>query len=135
MGEVLAWRAVYKSIRSRTTRRAVRLKIVRSPAETGFTQVPNLAVRDSRLSFRARGVHAFLLSHVDEGFPSDAAFLSMHGKEGREACRVALAELEKYGYIRRQRRRISGGRWVTDVMVFTLPAEPEPVENSGDHDD
>jgi hypothetical protein len=134
VGEVRAWTAVYRRFGS-VSRRGVRLKIVRSPTESGFTQVPNLAVRDGRLSFRARGVHAFLLSHVDDGFPSDAAFLSAHGKEGREACRIALGELEKYGYIRRIKRRSHSGRWVTDVMVFTLPDEAEPVENQGDHDD
>ncbi len=110
------------------------MRIIRSPSEagSGFTQVPNLAVRDARLSFRARGVHAFLLSHVDEGWKSGAEFLSKHGKEGRDAIEKALSELESFGYIRREKRQNGFGKWFTDVYVFTLPGDESLVDGPVD---
>lgn len=97
------------------------MRIVRGVSSSGFTRVPNAAIRDAQLSYRARGIYAFLLSHIDEGWLSDATFLSRHGKEGRDACEKALRELAECGYIERKKRQLLTGRWTTDVIVYESP--------------
>jgi hypothetical protein len=69
-----------------------------------FTQVFNKAVRDRRLSRRARGLLVELLSHRD-GYGISIPALVAAGPEGRDAIRSALAELEKYGYLHRSQER------------------------------
>lgn len=109
-----------------------------------FTQVYNKAARDKRLSRRARGLLVELLSHRD-GFGVSIEGLVAQGPEGRDAIRSAIAELEKYGYLHRERERdAETGRLgdavysVTDMpdgVTLTVPApwigeeeEPAPDE-------
>lgn len=90
-----------------------------------FTRIPNSALRDERLSFRARGLLAYLLSHKD-GFPMGADEASQHAAEGREATRTAMKELIAAGYVGRVRRQGEGGRWVTELVVYSVAQQPTP---------
>lgn len=69
-----------------------------------FTQVFNAAIRDRRLSRRARGLLFELLSHRN-GYGVSVPALVAAGPEGREAIRSALTELERYGYLHRAQER------------------------------
>jgi len=63
-----------------------------------FTMILNEAIRDSRLSWRAKGILAGCLSHSD-GFKFNKAWIISHGTEGRDAVTAALAELREFGYL------------------------------------
>lgn len=105
------------------------MSIVRGPRpETGFTMLDNDVLRDERLSFRARGLLASILSRPDN-WRTDSRKLAHEGKEGRAAILTALNELVTAGYIHRQRlqNKITG-QWSTVQMVFDRPTL-EPVEN------
>ena len=88
--------------------------IVRTPRPDGetFTVLSNAVLRDVRLSWRARGVLAYLLSLPDD-WRITAEHLTRCAPEGRDAVRTALTELEHVGYLTRRRRQDSAGRWVT----------------------
>jgi hypothetical protein len=94
-----------------------------------FVQIPNATLRDERLSFKARGVLAYILSHVD-GWRADANDIADASTDGRTAVLSALKELEDKGYRKVARRQDDKGRWVTDVHWFETPAEgiPEDVQ-------
>lgn len=104
-------------------------KIRVMPAER-FTVLRNQAVRDGRLSYRARGLLAWLLSH-SWGHSVSAREISEAGKEGRDAIRAALAELEAAGYISRQRLRAQDGTFRHLVTVSDTVENPvdSAVEN------
>ena len=55
-------------------------------------------LRDKRLSFKARGVLAMVLSHRED-WDVTAGWLEGQGTEGRDAIRGALGELKKLGYV------------------------------------
>lgn len=73
--------------------------VFESRAESAkFTMILNEAIRDSRLSWRAKGILAGCLSHAS-GFKFNKAWIMKHGTEGRDAVTAALAELREFGYL------------------------------------
>lgn len=92
--------------------------------EQQFAMVPNETIRDKRLSFRARGVLAYVLSHTD-GYHVTADTVAEEGTEGRDAVRSAWRELESFGYLRRITVQGDDGRFSTIVEVFAYP-QPTP---------
>jgi hypothetical protein len=104
------------------------MKIHRSHPRERFTIIPDETLRDERLSYLARGVLAELLSRPDD-WQTTADALWRRGRhargntgEGRAVLRAAFAELEACGYLQRTRRRTIGGRIVTDMHVYDVPA-------------
>jgi hypothetical protein len=98
-----------------------------------FTSVDRAAVNDSRLSFRARGVLVWLLDKPDD-WTTNADKITAAGKEGRDATRAALHELEGCGYLTRRRwRDDSDGKYHSEWTVRERPAgaEPLPISSAG----
>lgn len=98
--------------------------------ERDFTQVPNLYARDKTLSWVARGILLWLMTQDDGYQVSMGAIEQASWKEGREAVRSAIAELEKAGYLHRQQKRGKGGRLAGYVFhlrdPFQLPVVGAP---------
>ena len=90
-----------------------------------FTQIPNAWLRDDRLSFRARGLLAHILSHRPE-WSLTIEFLAGKNPEGRDAIRSAIKELEDLGYIRREQP--NNGKFQETIWTTQDPTgmEPEP---------
>lgn len=88
--------------------------------DTDFTILENRILRDSRLSWRARGILAYLLSMPD-GWKTSSHRLSQAGREGRDAVRSALKELETVGYVQIRRQQDTVGRWSTAYVVYDIP--------------
>jgi hypothetical protein len=73
-----------------------------------FTQVANALSRDSRLSFKAKGIFR-CVSTRRTGWPVTIADLVRVGPDGREAGRTGPRELEAHGYLVRERLRRPDG--------------------------
>jgi hypothetical protein len=78
--------------------------------EDHFTTIPNQWVRDSRISLRARGLLAQLMSHR-VGWQVTVAQMVKDNPEGRDAIQTALAELREHGYLVTQARRGEAGKF------------------------
>ncbi|MHB8388805.1 MAG: hypothetical protein ACYDBH_04380 [Acidobacteriaceae bacterium] len=101
--------------------------IIRAPRpERQYTSLRNEVARDSRVSYRARGVLVRLLSNAD-GFPMTASDLAREGREGRGAMLTALRELREAGYIRTTKKQDEHGRWSTQTFVYDTP-QPTGVQ-------
>ena len=68
-----------------------------------FTQIPNDWVRDNRLTFKARGLLAMLMSHT-QGWALSISQISKYSIEGKDALSNAVQELEKHGYLIRSQQ-------------------------------
>ena len=95
--------------------------------ETGFTLIRNDVLRDARLSFRARGILASILSRPDNWVTS-ADRLAKEAKEGRGAILAAMKELQDHGYLLRTKvQDPETGQWASAVVVYDTPqAQTEP---------
>lgn len=110
-----------------------------------FTQIPNEWLRDKRLSFKARGLLSLLLSH-SQGWSLSIQSLVTDSKEGKDAIRSAIHELETFGYLERtqvnEKGRFGESVWETKdpaglpiaglpVAGFPTSANP-PLKNTKD---
>jgi hypothetical protein len=106
------------------------LRRERMKFESNFTQLPNVWLRDKRLSFAARGLLAHLMTH-EVGYQISLAGLSRETwKEGRDGLRLCVTELEKNGYLQRVKERSRGrfqgyGWYLRDPFEIPEPAQPE----------
>jgi len=99
------------------------VSIIRSPRlESNFSVVSNSVIRDSRLSYRARGVLLEILSRPDNWRVSGDS-LARNGKEGRDAILTALKELREAGYIRMVKQRLADGTFETNNYVYDTPQD------------
>lgn len=99
--------------------------IIRAPRpEKDYFELRNATARDARLSYRARGILARLLSNVN-GYRQTAEDLAREGKEGRGAVLTALKELRATGYMQTKKSQDAGGKWTTSTYVYDTPQPTE----------
>lgn len=96
-----------------------------------YTIVPNAWLRDQRLSRRARGLLAELMSHRI-GWEVTLDSLINTGPEGRDALRSAIDELVTCGYLLVQRERDDAGRLQGTSYTITDPAQTPSSEPKSD---
>ena len=72
-----------------------------------FTQIPNDWLRDTRLSLKAIGLLAQLMSHTP-GWRMSIRSLAKANGTGIDTIKSAVAELEKYGYLVRSEEQKRG---------------------------
>ncbi|GAQ65437.1 hypothetical protein [Streptomyces scabiei] len=90
-----------------------------------FTQIANGLFRDSRLSFKAKGIFGYVSTHRD-GWQVTLAHLVAVGSDGREAIRAGLKELERYGYLIRERLRRPNG--TLGEVVYSITDRPATLD-------
>ena len=104
------------------------MSIRRGPKPDRFVILPNELAREQNLSFRARGLLAYLLSMPEDWRTNSNQLAGQSPKEGRDAIRSALTELEHAGYLKRRRLQDADGRWRTETIVTDSPVD-EAGEN------
>ncbi|KUN17677.1 hypothetical protein AQJ11_37445 [Streptomyces corchorusii] len=90
-----------------------------------FTQIANGLFRDSRLSYKAKGIFGYVSTHRD-GWQVTLDQLVAVGPDGREAVRAGLKELERYGYLIRERLRRPNG--TLGEVVYSITDRPATLD-------
>ncbi|PFE05070.1 DNA-binding protein [Bacillus cereus] len=113
--------------------------IVRVAKNTNYSVVNNTGLRDERLSWKAKGILAYILT-----LPDDWVFyreeLATHAKDGIDSLRSGMKELKEYGYLKRLPIRNENNKivsWETVIhevpqvepLADFPPVEEPPVEN------
>lgn len=94
--------------------------ILRAVKDSRWSAINNTVLNDERLSWRARGIAAYLLTKPDN-WRIDHTHLWRVGKEGRDAVLAAMKELEICGYLVRKRYQKSDGKFATEVQLHETP--------------
>lgn len=120
------------SLTSRFALGGYKMGIFRVKKDTNYSVIHNTPLRDENLSWRAKGLLAYMLSLPDD-WTFHATELSQHAKDGKETTANTLKELKKAGYLKRYpvqdpaTGKIS--HWETTVYeVPTIEGENHPLE-------
>jgi hypothetical protein len=101
-----------------------------------FARVAKAVLDDKRITWKAKGIFAYLMSKPDN-WKGVIADVVNHGADGATAVRAAMTELESFGYARQERvreaGRMAGLVWhvTDDPNYFAKPPRSENlhVEN------
>lgn len=102
------------------------MAIIRIRHTSKYTTISNLAIRDKKLSFKARGLHHLLLSYPDDWQVNSNQLADQSDRDGRDAVRGALRELEEHRYLIRQTKQDERGHFFHECLVFE---EPQPSKD------
>lgn len=103
--------------------------IIRVKHNSDFVVMNKTGLEDPELSFKAKGLLAYLLSKPDN-WKANISHLSTVSKDGKSAVASGLKELEKNGYLQREATRNEDGtikEW--ESTIFEIPVNPPEPEN------
>ena len=98
------------------------MPVIRIEKTKNYTVMSNEHLRDPALSLAARGLMSMMLSLPDDWDYSVNGLLTLC-KEGRTVVQRSLSEMEKAGYLTRQRINTEGGRFTYE---YTLTETKQP---------
>ena len=99
------------------------MSVFRIEKNKNYTVMSNHHLRNKDLSLKAKGLLSQMLSLPDD-WDYTLKGLAYINKEGVDAIRTAVRELEKEGYIkRRQTRDKSGKLSVTEYTIYEIPPD------------
>jgi hypothetical protein len=96
-----------------------------------FVMLDKGFLEDDRLSFKAKGLLAYLLSKPDN-WKVIVKDLVNHAKDGKKAVYSGLKELKEHGYYKKVPIRDESGRRIShwESIIFECPQDqPEPNQN------
>ena len=94
-----------------------------------FATTPNELLYNSNISLRAKGLFAYIQGKPDN-WSFSAERIAFECKEGLQSVRIALRELEAFGYLQRVKSKNAKGYWEIDYILYsnTLnPADEKPT--------
>jgi hypothetical protein len=107
--------------------------IIRAPHKSNYSVIDNRVLNDERLSWRARGLLAYLLSKPD-GWQVMTQNLVNSSPDGRRIVEVTMTELETLGYVERPGQlRNDRGRF--DSVTTIVREEPISGVSEGFEDE
>ena len=103
------------------------MAVFRVEKSKDYTVMSNHHLRNSNLSLRAKGLLSQILS-LPDGWDYTIAGLAKINKEGKDAVRAAVQELEQAGYIERRQKMDAGGKFSSnEYVVYESPRSASPL--------
>jgi len=104
---------------------------------SNYTQVSNSFLRDERISFKAKGLFAYMFS-MDESWNFTLKSIATQQKEGIESIRSAIIELKNFGYIQYEKHQDGTGTYSLEDepksenpnLGFTTMVKSNPIKNN-----
>ena len=105
------------------------MSVFRIEKSSDYTVISNHHLRNRELSLRAKGLLSQILS-LPNDWDYTIAGLAAINKEGKDAVRVAVQELEAAGYIVRRQKMDSGGKFgANEYIVYETPRSASPLSD------
>lgn len=91
---------------------------IKKQYQKGFTTVDNLVLNDTNLSWKAKGLFVYLWSQSDEWDFYESEVVK-HSTDKIASLKSGLKELEKQGYLKRQRKRDDKGHLKENEWILS----------------
>jgi len=92
-----------------------------------FGTTPNNVLNSKELSFKAKGLYGFIQSKP-EGWNFSVEKIAYQSKDGIDAIRGGLKELENIGFLERNKYQNELGHWEIDYILYQeIPTLENPV--------
>lgn len=101
------------------------MSVYRIKKTDNFSIIPNAGLRDTRLSAKAKGLWALMLSYPND-WEFSTEFLIKSGTDGRDSIRAGLKELEDNGYMTKETIRDNGKFVGYDYTIYEVPKTDLP---------
>lgn len=112
------------------------MSVVRVVRDRQYTVISNSPLQDTRLSLKARGLLAYCFSLPPDWRYSIEGLVKSIGRDGRDAVRGALKELESCGYLKRRRLHDARGKFTdTEYVIFETPQADTLVSDDAKADE
>ncbi|MDA2528548.1 DnaD domain protein [Bacillus cereus] len=105
--------------------------IIRVKKDSNYSVINNTALKDERLSWKAKGILAYALTLPDD-WTFHISELARHAKDGEDSLRTGFKELKELGYVKRYPVRDGNTKKITrwDTEIYETPQRNMPqVEN------
>ena len=99
------------------------MTIVRVHKTANFTVMSNYHFKEKKMSLKAKGLLSLMLSLPDDWNYSISGLVTL-SKDGKDSVMSALAELEKFGYLSRERVVNSKGQFAG--VEYNIYEQPQP---------
>lgn len=100
---------------------------VRVHKNGNFTVMSNFHFKERAMSLKAKGLLSLMLSLPDT-WDYSVAGLTTLSKDGKDGVMSALAELEKFGYLQRERTTNSKGQFAgIEYNIYEEPQREKPI--------
>ena len=114
------------------------MSIMRIHKTKNFTIMSNYHFKEKAMSLKAKGLLSLMLSLPDDWNYSISGLVTL-SKDGKDSVMSALAELEKFGYLKRTRLTNSKGQFQgVEYDIFEEPQPESPVaeeQNEGNQNE
>lgn len=96
-----------------------------------YTVMSNYHLRDKNLSYKAKGLLSFMLS-LPEDWDYSISGLVQVSREGEDAIKSILKELQKYNYLKINKQKNDKGLFEYEYVIYEYPEGDNPgVDNPG----
>ena len=103
------------------------MSIMRVHKTNNFTVMSNFHFKEKKMSLKAKGLLSLMLSLPDDWDYSIAGLASL-SKDGKDSIMSALGELEKFGYLSRQRLVNDKGQFAgIEYNIYEQPQAQKPI--------
>lgn len=103
------------------------MSIVRVHKTSNFTVMSNYHFKEKKMGLKAKGLLSLMLSLPDDWNYSVSGLVTL-SKDGKDSVMSALAELEKFGYLKRERVVNEKGQFAgIEYNIFEEPQQEKPI--------
>lgn len=101
-------------------------KFIKTKKEKNYTVLDNTFIKDTRLSWKAKGLMTYLLSLPDD-WTIHLSEIEKHATDGKSALRSAINELKDLGYLKAEQKRENNRFAEMVYIIIENPAEDFPL--------
>ena len=110
------------------------MSVVRIHKTNNFTVMSNFHFKEKKMSLKAKGLLSLMLSLPDDWNYSISGLVTL-SKDGKDSVMSALAELEEFGYLIRNRTTNSKGQFSgIEYHIYEQPQEENPIAEKQNSD-